>query len=396
MRRIAFALALMIVSGWAAPAQAQWWGGGWGRPCFGGCRPWRDGGWAGPRRFIVLGDAPGTIWDGPSRLRAAAVPGRRLGSGHVAPRDALASRRSLAPMGRCGPERRHPRPKRSGWPFSDRPGGVRPHRPTRWRRLRGGPRPGRPTRCATSVGLRLALNPPSPCSPRGRCVSRDRGSTPPCRPTCWPRRPCSGALPSRLPGRRRSSRPWSVLQNLRRGPRLPRFAVWPSRLPPRPAFGRSSCVTSPRLGPLRHLIPAPFRCRPLRSRRCPKPSSPLRPMCRWHRSTESLFDHWSGPALGCDVPDGSRGATPRRRCRRAPRRIGRASRHNPRCCGLARRVASEKRPSRASPRGMGRGLFGARSGDALDRGRKARPSLVSCGASEKGGGADPRQRSNGL
>ncbi len=76
MRRIAFALALMIVSGWAAPAQAQWWGGGWGRPCFGGCRPWRDGGWAGPRRFIVLGDAPGSVWDGPA---AFAPPRFRAG-----------------------------------------------------------------------------------------------------------------------------------------------------------------------------------------------------------------------------------------------------------------------------------------------------------------------------
>ncbi len=65
MRRIAFALVLMIVSGWAAPSQAQWWGGGWGRPCFDGCRPWRGGGWAVPRRFVVIGDEPRPVWGGP-------------------------------------------------------------------------------------------------------------------------------------------------------------------------------------------------------------------------------------------------------------------------------------------------------------------------------------------
>lgn len=82
MRRTAFALVLMVASGWAMPSQAQWWGGGWGRPCFGACRPWvGGGGWAGPRRFVVLGEAPRPTWDspgefGPPRFRA---PGWRWG-----------------------------------------------------------------------------------------------------------------------------------------------------------------------------------------------------------------------------------------------------------------------------------------------------------------------------
>ncbi|RYC29517.1 hypothetical protein D3273_23595 [Lichenibacterium minor] len=65
MRRIAFALVLIAASGWAAPSQAQWWGGGWQRPCFGGCGPPFGGGgrWR-PDGFVVWGAAPRATWDG--------------------------------------------------------------------------------------------------------------------------------------------------------------------------------------------------------------------------------------------------------------------------------------------------------------------------------------------
>ena len=69
MRRIAFALVLLIDSGMVAPAQAQWWGDGWERPCFGACRSWvEDGGdeQARPRRFIVPDHAPRPGWGSPA------------------------------------------------------------------------------------------------------------------------------------------------------------------------------------------------------------------------------------------------------------------------------------------------------------------------------------------
>lgn len=67
MRRTTFALALLLAAGWAAPSQAQGWGG-WGRPCFGPCGPWPGGGgWARPGGVVVLGFAPRPrpFWAGP-------------------------------------------------------------------------------------------------------------------------------------------------------------------------------------------------------------------------------------------------------------------------------------------------------------------------------------------
>lgn len=68
MRGTSSTLALMLVLASALPSQAQWWGPGGARPCFGFCRPWMGrGGWARPARFGVVGfmPRPRPFWAGP-------------------------------------------------------------------------------------------------------------------------------------------------------------------------------------------------------------------------------------------------------------------------------------------------------------------------------------------
>ena len=78
MRRIFLPLLLSLIVGWAAPSHAQWWRGGWERPCFDACGPGTGpayGDWERPTRFSVVGPAPPPFWArrgafGPPRFRA--------------------------------------------------------------------------------------------------------------------------------------------------------------------------------------------------------------------------------------------------------------------------------------------------------------------------------------